>query len=251
MREGKRSLVKTLLSVLILGLALTGSEATRAEVELSGTYIYFQETVSKTKMPILADVVARTRAISVQTLKHDKNWLRGTGDLCDVQMTTSSSLVKTELPPAFRKAIAKVRTNARLRREGERLDYYQPEQTLVLGAELDDPETEQLPNRPDDPRVIDSDKDGKPGVTVSVSGIVSGDIYLVQRSTSTLRGTATPGGFVGKITFTNEQRVLGATSKVLKRDPDAQPDPSRSRFRLHKVADGITCTEARRIARDW
>ncbi len=222
-----------------------------AEESLSGVYIYFQKTTSVTKMPVLADVVATTRAVSIQTLSEEGEWLKGTGTLCDVQIRSSSKLVKTILPAAFRTALPAVVTNARLTKQGGTIHFEQPPQTLVLGANLKNDESDALPTSPSDPRVRDDDKDGKPGVTVQIEGIVSGEIYLVQRSTSRLSGHATPGGFHGEIEFTNDQEILNATTSVLKRNPSAKPDPSRSGFILQKVDPKTTCTEARRIARSW
>ena len=48
----------------------------------------------------------------------------------------------------------------------------------------------RLPTEPDDAGVIDEDADGKPGVTVLIDNnlLGSGEVYVVQRSTSRLRG---------------------------------------------------------------
>lgn len=228
--------------------ALFAPAASGAEDSLSGVYLYVQKTTSVTKMPVLADVVATTRAVSIQNLTFDGEWLRGTGTLCDVQIESSSKLVKTVLPAAFREAIPPVQTNARLQQAGGTMTFIQPPQTLVIGAELDSVERDPLPSDPRDTRVRDHDGDGKPGVTVLVSGIVSGEIYLAQRNTSHLTGHRTPDGFHGTIHFTNDQSILGATKGVLKRNPNAQPDPKRSEFLLRKVEGRLTCAEARRLA---
>jgi hypothetical protein len=219
-----------------------------AEESLSGVYLFVQTTTSITKMPVLADVVATTRAVSIQRLTFDGEWLRGSGTLCDVQMRSSSRLVKTILPPAFRRALPPVVTNARLKKTGGTMTFHQPPQTLVIGAELEAKHTDPLPKTPHDSRVRDHDEDGKPGVTVLVSGIISGEIYLVQRSTSHLTGHATPDGFQGTIYFSNDQSILDATKGPLKRNPNATPDPNRSEFVLRKVNPNVTCSEAQGIA---
>lgn len=221
-----------------------------AEDSLSGYYLYVQETTSVTKLPVLADVVATTRAVSVQRLSFDGKWLRGSGVLCDIHMSSSSKLVKTELPPSFLRALPAVVTNAQIKKEGSTLTFTQPSQTLVLGADLKSRATDPLPTDANDARVRDDDEDGKPGVTVRVSGLVSGEIYLAQRSTSRLSGHATADGFHGTIHFTNDQSILGATKDVLKRNPNAKPDPSRSEFTLRKLTRNLTCSEARRLAQE-
>lgn len=231
--------------------ALLAPAASGADDSLSGVYLYVQKTTSVTKMPVLANVVATTRAVSIQHLTFDGEWLRGTGTLCDVQIESSSKLVKTVLPAAFRRAIPPVLTNARLQKTGKTMTFTQPPQTLVIGAELDSVERDPLPSAPNDPRVRDHDGDGKPGVTVLVSGLVSGEIYLAQRSTSHLTGQGTPDGFHGTIHFTSDQSILDATKSVLKRNPSAEPDPERSEFLLRKVKKQITCAEARHLAQGF
>lgn len=242
----KPSSVRLLALGILFGSFLPASSV--AEEPFSGVYLYVQKTTSVTKLPVVSDVVATTHAVSLQRLKFDGEWLRGTGVLCDIHMKSSSKLIKTELPPSFRRALPKVVTNARVKREGTAYSFHQPDQTLVLGAEITPKASAPLPTDPSDARVRDHDEDGKPGVTVRVSGIVSGEIYLAQRSTSSLTGHATPDGFHGTIRFTNDQSILGATKDVLKRNPNAHPDPSRSEFTLKKVAPHLTCSEARKLA---
>lgn len=217
--------------------------------EYSGTYVFLQQTVTVAEMPVLADVVATTRAVSIQRLVQEGERLRGSGALCSLDLESTSSLVKMELPAAFRRSLPPVRIDAALTPKNGGWIFRQAPQTLVVGARL--AAGESLPTKPEDPRVVDQDGDGKPGVTVRVSGLVSGEIYLVQRSTSRLTGALRGAAFTGRIDFTNEQRVLDASLGVLKDGPEAKPDPGRSYFRLEKVADGTDCAGARRLAGSW
>ncbi len=41
---------------------------------------------------------------------------------------------------------------------------------LQLGIDLADPLTDEVPSEPDDPAVVDQDGDGKPGISVNISG---------------------------------------------------------------------------------
>ena len=45
-----------------------------------------------------------------------------------------------------------------------------------------DAATEEVPTDPKDPRVRDGDMDGKPGVTLTVDGLIKGSVYVVNRS---------------------------------------------------------------------
>ncbi|MDP2470147.1 MAG: hypothetical protein Q8W45_04290 [Candidatus Palauibacterales bacterium] len=117
--------------------------------------------------------------------------------------------------------------------------------TVVLGAHLVDPENDRLPTEEDDPRVTDPDGDGNPGVTVDVSGFVSGQVYLVQRLVRGLRGTAGPGGrMTGTVEGAGDQVVIGASSGILKTftpDFEYNPDPKRNTFVWVPVPEDATC----------
>lgn len=231
-------------------VALSNEEKPREEKKpdlYSGTYVLLQQTTTVAEVPVVADVVASTRAVSLQKLRFEGDRLYGQGTLCDLRIESSSSLVKTELPAAFRRALPPVRTDARLLEQDGKLFFQQGWQTLVVGARLERPDA-PLPTSAEDPRVVDADGDGQPGVTVKVSGLVSGEIYLVQRSRSRFRGEQVKDGFRGRIEFENEQSILGATRSVLKSAPDAKPDWNRSFFYLKKVPDSTSCAAATQIA---
>ena len=52
-----------------------------------------------------------------------------------------------------------------------------------VGIRLDDPANEPLPTDPNDPRIVDDDGDGNPGITVTirVSDDLSGQLYIARR----------------------------------------------------------------------
>jgi len=77
--------------------------------------------------------------------------------------------------------------------------------------------SEALPVKPDDPRVIDEDNDGNPGITIRVSGLsLSGSLYAVQRQTTTIQAIVVARDRLeGALTFTSEQVVLGSDSPTI------------------------------------
>lgn len=245
MMTGKKfALVRSALSCLAFVLPAWG-----AEEDYSGTYVMVQEAVSVTELPVLKDIVATVRTVGVVELSHSGRRLRGEGKICELAMKSSSLLVKTSFPSAFRRALPKLRVDARLTSAGGAVRLEQGWRTAVLGARLKNPLTDALPTKAEDARVFDHDRDGKPGVTVVVSGFVSGEVYLVQRSRSRLSGHRQGDGFSGKLQFKNEQKVVGASSSLLDRDPGAVPDLARSRFHLQRVSGPITCAAAVEQAR--
>lgn len=118
----------------------------------------------------------------------------------------------------------------------------------VVGAELDDPAATPLPTTAEDPSVIDQDGDDLPGVTIKLSGLVSGDLYVVQRQTSELVGIAVgPDRLEGRYDFTTEQNVLDANPSTLKllaaQTAVADPEPCTSTFVMVRLPAQTTCEE--------
>ncbi|HSC89637.1 MAG TPA: hypothetical protein VLC09_20280 [Polyangiaceae bacterium] len=219
--------------------------------QFSGTYVMLQQTVTRAELPVIADIEATTRAVSLLQLRHDGSRLFGSGPVCALEMQNDSSLVTTELPEAFRRSLPPVEVDARLVATERGLAFRQPERTIVVGARV--LPGAPLPSSASDKRVFDQDGDGKPGVTVRVSvrGILAGDIYLVQRSRSRLYGSQRGSAFTGRIDFENEQRVLGSSHPLLGDGPVSRPLPERSFFRLERIQEGADCAAAVRRAQGW
>jgi len=116
------------------------------------------------------------------------------------------------------------------------------------GVTLADPAHDALPTDPTDPRVTDQDKDGNPGVTIKLSGLVSGDMYVVQRQTSALTGIAVSEDRVqGDYGFTSEQIVLASNPEAIKtlaaQTAIADPNVCASTFVLVRITAASTCAD--------
>lgn len=235
------------LCSLTAAVPLISTDAVEAETPLDGTYVYLQQSATETKLPVIDDVVAKTRSVSIHRLTTRGQRLSGPGELCSLRLESSSKMVQTTFPRAFLQAIPPVQVDLLLR---DREVRGRP-QTLVLGARLEDPRAESLPSDAEDARVFDQDGDGHPGMTVEVSGLVSGQVYVVQRSTTELQGKRTGQRMEGRLSFELDQAVVGASKSMLKRGPEPTPDPRNSFFRLQRVSDSISCAEADRLAHGW
>ena len=89
-----------------------------------------------------------------------------------------------------------------------------PATPTPIGIELDDPATERLPTDPNDPRIVDADGDGHPGVTstVRVTADFTGEIYLARREIFAYDLVQVdPDRLEGSITDRSEQLILGAS----------------------------------------
>jgi hypothetical protein len=214
----------------------------------SGRWAMLQVIVTAAELPVVGKLYATTRVVALHDLSYGAQRLRGEGNLCHMEIESGTGLVRTVLPRAFVRSLPRPALDAALlrRRDGWLLE--QDRQIILVGARLRDRIVDPLPTRANDPRVVDQDKDGKPGVTIRVAGIVSGEIYVAQRSWTSLSGKLqAPGLFKGRIEFGNEQHILGATSWFLKHPPGANPVPDRSAFHLVRMGRSARCRDALRL----
>jgi hypothetical protein len=108
---------------------------------------------------------------------------------CEVTFPPVTSIVGTVTnlaTPAFYAAIPVV--SERFALPGGELGarYAPPPSVVVVGATLEDPAREALPTEENDPRVVDADEDGAPGVTVQNS--LGGAQRIVFRNVGTSAG---------------------------------------------------------------
>lgn len=121
----------------------------------------------------------------------------------------------------------------------------------AFGVNLTDPYRDSLPTDPSDPRIVDSDRDGNPGVTVGIYHpmVGTGHVFIAQRSVARLEGTMSEGGKVTGVVYTAPDMFkIDADRWWLKVDSPQRPhpDPKESPFVLVPVADGSTCEDVLR-----
>jgi len=230
-------------------LTLVGDGHSGSAADLGGRYVLSQRTVVVAPIPILPDLSSETWSVALVDLSPSSGRLSGEGRLCHIEMRSSSSLVRTELPPGLRRLLSDVRLDARLTPRPDGVSLSEVPRVRVLGAKLVDPARDDLPRDVADPRIFDHDGDGHPGVTVRVRGIVNGDVYVVQRGSAALEGESDPFGFHGAVRFKTDDVVVGATKSVLMRRSKTLPDRARSTFVLRKVDAAVDCDRALALAR--
>ncbi len=121
--------------------------------------------------------------------------------------------------------------------------------------DLPDPFTTELPTTkedaavtPWDERIFDMDGDGNPGITLFVSGLVSGQVYAFQRKTVDLDGITTSSDhMMGLAKNTSEALTIGADNPLVDRQSEGSaephPDPKKSYFEEARLPDGATCDD--------
>ena len=116
-----------------------------------------------------------------------------------------------------------------------------------VGIRLDDPANELLPTDPNDPRVVDDDNDGNPGITVTirVSDELTGELYIARREIFAYEAFLTePDLLIGTVTDDSEQLVIGASDPIFASSPanwEQYPDLSKSPIILRRVDADWDC----------
>ena len=249
---------------LTVGLSTSGPIAAgeAANMDPSGTWAMVQITSEITQIPIVGERTRTTAAHLKVTIERKQDAFAVFETLCVSNIDDGTPMVKTTIPDAFVASVPVTERSAYLEPVSQteqpagdsnaQLRIVFPWSTQVLGAQLEDPENEQLPTDPEDPRVVDQDGDGHPGLTVRVEimNLISGEVYVVQRNRNRLTGTVESAGFFqGTIEWESEQVVLGASNPFLASGgtgtPD--PDPEHNFFLAKRIDPELDCEEVKSL----
>ena len=215
--------------------------------DLSGSWAQKQIQTSVSEIPVIGQVESKTVAYLRMDISQEGEQITIDARPCWIKIESEIEQVKTVVPAEMLDAIGTYKLKAQLRpNKKNQWEFYQPPTVTVLGAKLKQKWTEKLPSTPADPRVFDADRDGNPGVTVRVFGLMDGAIYLVQRSWSELTGVLSSKNDIrGLVRWRTTQSILDATRGPLKSNPGAAPHPDakKSWFAMHRVDPSTTCQD--------
>lgn len=253
MRSLSRSARLSLALVWLTSLLVAPAGYASHEQGLSGVWVMAQLTTTAARIPIVGDVYATSRLVTLHRLRHQRDRLQGEGQLCNLELHSGSRFVRTTVPRAGQASLPTPVFDARIGADANgRLTLSQERRFVVVGARLTDPRLDPLPHAPSDPAVFDEDRDGQPGMTIEIGGLVSGRIFVAQRSWTELSGRMIDRDrIVGSVRFGNEQVVLRATSMLLAHAPASRAVPERSWFRMTRLADQADCARALATAESW
>lgn len=215
------------------------------ELNLTGTWAQRQVTTSLASAPFVGDIHTTTttlfRVEMVQTGASVSTLVR----VCDIQ-TESTGSVQSTVSNSYIEAIDISERQTWVRQHGDDIRFFQEPSFRVLGATLENPAVDPLPDSPDDARIIDQDSDGHPGVTITVAGPIDGAIYIVQRVSNVLCGDVIDGEtMVGTVSWEIEQFTIGASNFLLDRQNDSvpNPDPVLNTFEARRIDDSMSCAD--------
>jgi hypothetical protein len=159
----------------------------------------------------------------------------------------SNQPIKTSISDAATSAIKPIPVAVTVSTDEEgRVRIQRPPTPTGVGIRLDDPANDPLPDDPDDPRIVDDDDDGNPGITVhiEVTEDLQGDLFIARREIFAYDMTEQPDGtLVGTVDDNSEQLIIGATNEMFAIASDwvQHPDPSKSPILLVPVDPNLDC----------
>ena len=232
--------------LLIACLVMIGSAALGTTPDLAGTWAMLQVYPRIAELPLVGASAQVSYVVQHVDIEQDGLTLVMNDLYCFTVIDEESSIAETEIPESFMKSLNPRPRTAMLRETKEGFAFDQLTYIEVRGAILEIPETDELPTDPEDPRVIDQDDDGFPGMTVNVSllGLMADQIYVVQRVQYGLQGAVLSDDRIeGLIEWTDEQNVLDATSALLMAGAESQqdPDPAKHFFVMLRAEEEWTC----------
>ena len=166
------------------------------------------------------------------------------GSFCFSEQRTDQP-IDTSLSDAATQAIRPPPTPLDVTTDGT-ITIRRPATPTPVGIHLDDPANEPLPTDPNDPRIVDDDDDGNPGITVTVEVTTElvGELYIARREIFAYEATLTaPDRLEGTVTDDSEQLVIGASDPIFLTESDwrQHPDPAKSPIILIRVDDTWDC----------
>ena len=210
---------------------------------VEGWYVYRLQVTTESDLPLIGPTESSIYNYGVAEIRKEGAGFVMVERHCRYAMSTSEYFT-AEIDDAVPASIAPVSSSITFREEGNDLVWERAETVVVLGAELDDPRTDELPTTAEDERVIDQDNDGNPGVTAHVDGLITADVYFVQRQRMAYSGIRSAAGdLMGEIQDASEQNIIGATNSLLTNSADPTPVPEASSILFIPVQRELSCEQ--------
>ncbi len=243
-----------------LGLQAVATE----EGSLAGTFVWKSAIVTKAHLPIslgedgdLAGgetyYLVEREWLPAERRYHERRRICG-GLIYETGGTTS--FIPNEhwrLVPDVMSAVVDV--------DHARGEYAAVDHAELWAIELDDPVADAMPKNPEEAgeerwaaRIHDADDDGHPGMTMSMSGFLQGEVYFCQRKFFDMEGylVGEDGESLGLVTAAYEQLTLDASSPLLtnqlERSP--HPDPKEAWYHMARLPEGSDCDDVMSAVED-
>ncbi len=187
-----------------------------ARAAIAGHYAHFDVVAyedTSTKTPMRTFIVSHGFTDFVE----EEGRLVQLDDFCGAEYALNQRSVQTSFSPEAVAGIEPRTTAVQLSQEDGLWQIYRPETPVLLGI-TGDP-SQPLSQDPDDPRLVDADGDGLPGVTVQIliGGFMKGEIYITRREIYRDYLALLPDGRIfGRVEDLSEQFVIDANMRILR-----------------------------------
>lgn len=184
---------------------------------LSGIFAVEAQITANVVLP-----VATRQLFRLRLLQHGTT-LRAKTTLCAFKLPVVEGVATLIIPPKLEQLLwtKGVESNGEYLSDAKTVGaaYTPPPSLVVVGADLADPENDELPTLEDKTLAIDEDDDGHEGVTLSASLLTCetfGELYVALRTVATLSGTVLTGDVIeGKADVSLDQNVIGYSDECL------------------------------------
>ena len=239
--------------LVMVGIALSiccaGETAQESETlwpDLSGDWAMVQVMVATADLPIVGSLWIDTIVGAFTHITQSGSALILQDRYCFTNASPSTFLFTTNIADITMQSIQPEPRTATLILDNDDFLFSQNWYTEIRGAILEDPENDSLPTDPTDPRLVDMEGDGYPGMTIkaSILGLIKGEVYSVQRYRYRLEGTVFDANtIIGFIDWTSEQTVVAATNSLFMEafTDDTDPDPTKHKFVMIRIDESWSC----------
>lgn len=219
--------------------------------DLAGNWAMVQTVMAVADLPIVGNLLIYSVIGGFTHITQSGSQLILQDSYCFTNISTSTFLFRTSISDVTMRSIRPQPRTAELILIDCDFHFTQDWHTEIRGAVLENPVTEQLPVDSDDPRLVDMERDGHPGMTIraSIFGVFRGEGYVVQRYRYRLQGTVVDANtIIGFIDWTSEQTVIAATNTLFTESFSGatHSDPTRHRFVMIRVDETWSCETLRR-----
>ena len=125
--------------------------------------------------------------------------------------------IETTISDAATSAIKPIAAKVDVSLRNGKLHLQRPPTPTGIGIEFADPANDALPTDPNDPRTVDDDGDGNPGITVhiKVTEEFQGDLYIARREIFQYEVTQQKNlSMIGTVTDNSEELIIGASNPI-------------------------------------
>lgn len=229
----------------------TTSDISTAASGLSGQWAMVAEW--STCVKVIDEIETRAWRLLLIDAVHSANGLRETRTLCELRLSPILGLA-TIVPQPLIDAHPKMEVESFvLGGDAVGAVYQGGPEVQRFGINFTSPLTEPMPTKEqtDDPRLEDTENDGKPGATFTVGPSCA--IHIAQREVSGLQGTIVAKGRIeGGGVHQTEQVVFGSTKAICGQAFSTRANDAHNRFVMVRAEafdddkDGkVTCAELR------